>query len=60
MLLRQLRRFIPPPKCLVLDSLTDTNECGIFLKSTDKNNSNDSLIYIFHSINGYPVMVIGV
>jgi len=46
MLLRQLRRFISPPKCLVLDSLTDTNECSLFLKSTGKNNPNDSLIYI--------------
>lgn len=46
MLLRQLRRFISPPKCLVLDSLTDTNECSLFLKSTGKNNRNEGLIYI--------------
>jgi len=46
MLLRQLRRFISPPKCLVLDSLTATNECSLFLKSTGKNNPKDSLIYI--------------
>ena len=46
MLLRQLRRFISPPKCLVLDSLTDTNECSLYLKSTGKNNRNDSIIYI--------------
>jgi hypothetical protein len=47
--LRQLRRFIPPPKYLALDSLIDTNEYGLYLNSTEKNNPNDSLFYILSS-----------
>jgi len=46
MLVRQLRRFVSPPKCLELDSLSDSHECGLFLKSTGNRNSDGNLIYI--------------
>jgi len=46
MLVRQLRRFVSPPKCLELDSLSDIPECGLFLKSTGKRDPDGHPIYI--------------
>lgn len=46
MLLRQLRRFFSPPKCLELDCLSYIPEYGVFLKSTAGRDSNGDLIYI--------------
>jgi hypothetical protein len=50
MLVRQLRRFMSPPKCLELDSLTDIHECGLFLKSTGNRDSDGNIIYIIRQI----------
>jgi hypothetical protein len=46
MLVRQLRRFLSPPRCLELDSLTNDTECGLFLERTGNRDPNDNLIYI--------------
>jgi hypothetical protein len=45
-LLRQLRRFVSPPRCLELDSLSLEPESGVFLLSNSPRSNVESPLYI--------------